>query len=64
MYYIKKSGMLETILENQLIILMALRKNTDEEWLDSEIEKRLEATIEKLNEPPLVIKGKRKSKTY
>jgi hypothetical protein len=56
--------MLETILENQLIILMALRKNTDEEWLDSEIEKRLEATIEKLNEPPLVIKGKRKSKTY
>ena len=56
--------MIETILENQLIILMALRKNTDEEWLDSEIEKRLEATIEKLDEPPLITKGTRKSKTY
>ena len=44
--------------------IMALRKNTDESWLDSEIEKRLEATIEKLDEPPLVVKGKRKSKTY
>ncbi len=41
---------------------MALRKNTDESWLDSEIEKRLEATIEKLDEPPLVVKGKRKFK--
>jgi hypothetical protein len=56
--------MLKTILENQLIILMALRQNIDKDWLEQEVEKRLEATIEKLDEPPLVTKGKRKSKTY
>jgi hypothetical protein len=54
--------MLETILENQLIILMALRENIDKEWLEEEIGKRLLATIDKLDEPPLITKGTRKFK--
>ena len=56
--------MLETILENQLIILMALRKDINADWIESEIEKRIETTIEKLHEPPLVTKRERKSRTY
>lgn len=41
--------MLRTILENQRVILEALRDGTDTEWITSEIDKRIEATSEELS---------------
>jgi len=41
--------MLKTILENQRVILEALRDETDTEWITSEIDKRIESTTEELN---------------
>ena len=49
--------MLRTILENQRVILEALRDGTDTEWITSEICKRIEATSEelsKLNKPAVI----------
>lgn len=41
--------MLRTILENQRVILEALRDGTDTGWITSEIDKRIEATTKILN---------------
>jgi nucleosome binding factor SPN SPT16 subunit len=40
--------MLKTILKNQRVILEALRDGIDTGWILSEIDKRIEATSEKL----------------
>lgn len=51
--------MIRTILENQRVILEALRDGTDTEWITSEIDKRIEATSEELSKLhlPTVIKS-------
>lgn len=49
--------MIRTILENQRVILEALRDGTDTGWITSEIDKRIEATSEelsKLHQPTVI----------
>ena len=55
--------MLRTILENQRVILEALRDGTDTGWITSEIDKRIEATSEELSKlhQPTVINLSHKS---
>lgn len=54
---LKMKTMIRTILENQRVILEALRDGTDTEWITSEIDKRIEATSEELskfNQPTVI----------